>query len=660
MKNIFPVILILLIAMQTAISQVIYHPKIDSTLNLVSPVSISRFDRELSGDTVTIVGGVPRTIYSRIYNSVMNPIAAQYIYEKFLSYGLSTRYQYNNATNINVIAKKTGTKYPNKQIIICAHYDDYCNTPPDTVPGADDNASGVSCVLEAARLTAGFNSEYTLLYIAFDEEEEGLYGSKAYSDSAFAHGDSIIAVFNLDMISYDGNNDNKFIIYVNPYSANLADDFLSANLLYSIGLNPIKTVNANHSSSDHWYFWQRGYKAFLGIEDDFNPYYHTDNDRFSAVNVPYFTKAVKNTLAMFMSWAMDYRIEISHNPVQSSMDTASKTVTLKYKSPVALGTGANAPRLYYRINNGSYIYSNAVLSAGDSLKFIIPGGPGPRKISYYFALQDSAGMTCVTLPSGGSGLNPPGTTAPLSPFVYYTFMNGNFCSATTPKQINDLQFTQDTIDISQIGNVDFVKLNLTLYHPDDGELFLTLRSMNNVQVTLSQYCGSGGANFINTTFDDSASVSILQGTPPFTGSFRPQNPLGTFKGGTLNGKWLLRIFDKKAGNTGTLANWCLLFRYYVSIPVLETSEPISYTLEQNYPNPFNPVTNIKFSVAKKESVTLKVFDALGREVRVLVSDVLIPGNYFASWNASGMSSGVYYYTLKSDSFNETRRMILLK
>ncbi len=660
MKNIFPVILLLLIAMQATISQVIYNPKIDSTLNLVSPVSISRFDRELSGDTVTIVGGVPRTIYSRIYNSVMNPIAAQYIYEKFQSYGFSTRYQYNNATNINVIAKKTGTKYPNKQIIICAHYDDYCVTPPDTVPGADDNASGVSCVLEAARLTAGFNSDYTLLYIAFDEEEMGLYGSKAYSDSAFAHGDSIIAVFNLDMISYDGNNDGKFIIYVNPYSANLADDFLSANLLYNIGLNPIKTVNANQSGSDHWYFWQRGYKAFLGIEDDFNPYYHTNNDRFFAVNVPYFTKAVKNTLAMFMSWAMDYRIEISHNPVQSSMDTASKTVTLKYKSPVALGTGVNAPRLYYRINNGSYIYSNPVLSAGDSLKFIIPGGPGPRKISYYFALQDSAGMTCVTLPSGGSGLNPPGTTAPLSPFVYYTFMNGNFCSATTPKQINDLQFTQDTIDISQIGNVDFVKVNLTLYHPDDGELFLTLRSMNNMQVALSQYCGSGGANFINTTFDDSASVSISQGTPPFTGSFRPQNPLSTFKGGTLNGKWLLRIFDKKAGNTGTLANWCLLFRYYVSIPVLETSEPISYTLEQNYPNPFNPVTNIKFSVAKKELITLKVYDALGREVRVLVSDVLIPGNYFASWNASGMSSGVYYYTLKSDSFNETRRMILLK
>lgn len=660
MKTIFPVILLILITMQAAISQVVYNPKVDSTLNLVSSTSITRFDRELSGDTVTIVGGVPRTIYSRKYNSVMNPIAAQYIYEKFLSYGLSTRYQYNNATNINVIAKKTGTKYPNKQIIICAHYDDYCNTPPDTVPGADDNASGVSCVLEAARLTAGFNSEYTLLYIAFDEEEEGLYGSKAYSDSAFAHGDSIIAVFNLDMISYDGNNDGKFIIYVNPNSANLADDFKSANLLYNIGLNPIKTVNANHSSSDHWYFWQRGYKAFLGIEDDFNPYYHTNNDRFFAVNVPYFTKVVKNTLAMFMSWSIDYRFEISHNPVQTSMDTASKTVTLKYKSPVALGTGVNAPRLYYRINNGSYIYSNAVLSAGDSLKFIIPGGPGPRKISYYFALQDSAGMTCVTLPSGGSGLNPPGTTAPLSPFVYYTFVSGSYCSSTTPKQINDLQFTQDTIDISQIGNVDFIKVNLTLYHPDDGELFLTLRSMNNVQVTLSQYCGSGGANFINTTFDDSASVSILQGTPPFTGSFRPQNPLGTFKGGTLNGKWLLRIFDKKAGNTGTLANWCLLFRYYVSIPVLETSEPISYTLEQNYPNPFNPVTNIKFSVAKKELITLKVYDALGREVRVLVSDVLIPGNYFASWNASGMSSGVYYYTLKSDGFNETRRMILLK
>jgi hypothetical protein len=83
-------------------------------------------------------------------------------------------------------------------------------------------------------------------------------------------------------------------------------------------------------------------------------------------------------------------------------------------------------------------------------------------------------------------------------------------------------------------------------------------------------------------------------------------------------------------------------------------------LYQNYPNPFNPSTFIKFDVSKGSFVSLKVFDALGREVVVLVNEDLRPGTYEADWNASQYPSGVYFYQLSTDGFNKTMKMILVK
>jgi Zn-dependent M28 family amino/carboxypeptidase len=112
-----------------------------------------------------------------------------------------------NATGKNAYAIKIGTKYPNQKFIICGHFDDMPSGA--LAPGADDNASGTSAVLEAARILAPLQLEYTVIFIAFDEEERGLIGSHAYADSSFNRGDSILFVFNYDMIAWDGNNDYK-------------------------------------------------------------------------------------------------------------------------------------------------------------------------------------------------------------------------------------------------------------------------------------------------------------------------------------------------------------------------------------------------------------------------------------------------------------------
>ncbi len=85
-----------------------------------------------------------------------------------------------------------------------------------------------------------------------------------------------------------------------------------------------------------------------------------------------------------------------------------------------------------------------------------------------------------------------------------------------------------------------------------------------------------------------------------------------------------------------------------------------FKLYQNYPNPFNPVTSIKFSINNKQFVSLKVYDVLGNEVAVLLSEDLNSGNYIIDYNAGYLSSGVYLYKLQAGSYTETRKMILMK
>ena len=92
----------------------------------------------------------------------------------------------------------------------------------------------------------------------------------------------------------------------------------------------------------------------------------------------------------------------------------------------------------------------------------------------------------------------------------------------------------------------------------------------------------------------------------------------------------------------------------------KSSVPVAYKLEQNYPNPFNPSTTINYSVPKEGIVTLKIFNILGQEVKTLVNENKISGNYNVRFNASELSSGVYFYSLRSGNYYQVKKMLLLK
>ena len=106
--------------------------------------------------------------------------------------------------------------------------------------------------------------------------------------------------------------------------------------------------------------------------------------------------------------------------------------------------------------------------------------------------------------------------------------------------------------------------------------------------------------------------------------------------------------------------WCRPLSEIVSVEDVTNESPTNYTLNQNYPNPFNPSTTISFSLPSKEFVTLKIYDALGKEITTLVNEEIQPGTYQKEWSAGDLSSGVYFYRLQAGKYSETKKLLLLK
>ena len=133
------------------------------------------------------------------------------------------------------------------------------------------------------------------------------------------------------------------------------------------------------------------------------------------------------------------------------------------------------------------------------------------------------------------------------------------------------------------------------------------------------------------------------------------------------------IFKQGIGlSTVGMGDGCLCIPYYWTAHSLRSSvitginksrEDLlsrSYSLNQNYPNPFNPSTTFSFNLPSRSFVLLKVFDLIGKEVATIVSEEMQAGNYSRQWNASDLPSGVYFYRLQAGSFEETKKLILLK
>ncbi|TLX27057.1 M28 family peptidase [Chryseobacterium indologenes] len=228
--------------------------------------------------------------------SVANTNALNWIKNKYTSYGytasqmVESSFTYGSKTSKNLIITKTGTLYPNKFVIICGHYDTLNG------PGVNDNGSGTSIILEAARILKDVPTEYSIKFIHFSGEEQGLIGSTHYVNNVVYQGGvrklDIKLVFNLDQVGgVKGNNNNTVycdedqggVSSNNTASAAVTQQLRNCTALYS----PLQTAVDPAEASDYIPFEQKGEVITGFFERIRSSYPHTSKDTFANVDPVY-------------------------------------------------------------------------------------------------------------------------------------------------------------------------------------------------------------------------------------------------------------------------------------------------------------------------------------------------------------------------------------
>jgi hypothetical protein len=229
---------------------------------------------------------------------------------------------------------------PGKYLILCAHYDSRMSTLSDSTaaaPGADDNASGVSALLEIARVLRSIDTSYSIRFAAFSGEEQGLVGATAYAAWANAMGMQIPLLINLDMIGHPENPATPTIIVErdvgNDVSANdAASQAFAAQMTQAAAdYTTIQTALGPIYSSDYMPFEHFGYVC-IGAYDgaDTAPFYHTANDTIDKVDMGFCTEVARMVAATVLGAAgkqIGAALVFDPDPITASGNTALGTAS---------------------------------------------------------------------------------------------------------------------------------------------------------------------------------------------------------------------------------------------------------------------------------------------------------------------------------------------
>lgn len=222
------------------------------------------------------------------------------------SYGLQTEqvgFHHGSLPVTNVVATRTGRTRPDSTFVFCAHYDAVSENPYFNTPGADDNGSGVVAVLTIARLLAQVAVDYSVQFVLFAGEEQGLIGSEAWVAAQAAANAPIVGALNFDMLAWwTPGAPYDLEIETDTASLWLADAVVWAAETFTT------TPYELHVVDDAWWgdfysFWRFGYPAVNHEESidwddpDFNIYYHTGYDLPETLDAQFFTDNVKVAVA---------------------------------------------------------------------------------------------------------------------------------------------------------------------------------------------------------------------------------------------------------------------------------------------------------------------------------------------------------------------------
>jgi hypothetical protein len=237
----------------------------------------------------------------------------EWIRDEFLSYGITdvvidsfvdqdftdyTQYYFGNSEVYkirNVIATIPGALDTESVYIVGGHFDTSVWPYNPWAPGADDNGSGTTAVLQAARILAANPPNTTVRLVAFDCEEWGLYGSWHHAAQALAQGMKVQCMLNYDMIGSIGN-DSLFVSKLYPGSESYAHLLGQMAAWYgrTADTNLVAEYNSVYlSGSDSWEYYTRGFPVTYGEELEFSPVYHQTNDSTTYMNMRYATSIIK-------------------------------------------------------------------------------------------------------------------------------------------------------------------------------------------------------------------------------------------------------------------------------------------------------------------------------------------------------------------------------
>ncbi len=276
---------------------------------------IEQMLNEVDPESIMNMVWTMQNMYTRFSMSDSNRIVAvDYIDSMLTAYGCDSvyRHSFSSVYGDNVVGIRIGEYYPTTQcyILIGGHLDDV----PDYgyAPGADDNASGVAAMLEAARVMGNYDFERTIRFAAFNAEEQGLIGSDYLAAEASSEGDTIIAALCYDMIGHVTAPllDTMRLRYTTavPGCSVFACDFYQtvADTYTQLKIRPVRYTGTS-GSSDHASFWQHGYVSTGGIERVLCPGYHTIGDSIGPTgfnDIAFATEVVRTAIAVLATIAV--------------------------------------------------------------------------------------------------------------------------------------------------------------------------------------------------------------------------------------------------------------------------------------------------------------------------------------------------------------------
>ncbi|MFH1213336.1 MAG: M28 family peptidase [Candidatus Neomarinimicrobiota bacterium] len=319
------VIFLILLAAGQLLSQA-YQTAIAEILNQASLDTLVKHVRLLSGEDSLYIDGSKYLIKNRssgpgYHETIEHQITAKYIVNTLRKYGHeAAEYKYPRTYNYpsgtwtdtlrNIIGVAPGHQYPDKKIILSAHYDTAVLTADDDqslAPGADNNASGVAVVLEAARLLVHEWQDYSIMFIFWDWVEQNFLASELFLSNDTARTD-IIAMLNLQMLGFNADSSNILQVYCfeEPQHHQLAELASNLNDLYQIGLN-VDTVHQGNGvpTADFWYYNICPVNHFEQHWANHNPNWLKVSDTIGAFNFDYFLKNAKLAIATTAEIAMN-------------------------------------------------------------------------------------------------------------------------------------------------------------------------------------------------------------------------------------------------------------------------------------------------------------------------------------------------------------------